>query len=211
MVDTEETEDASADSSESGEAASSEPDAFFNEEFEGELSNWSYFFAKGAESLMNIKSEAGRMVFEINGKYSQIRLLYNPYLYTDVRLDTKVENRGKNSNNVSLICRYSDDGWYEFMISNEGTYAIVVHDAVSNLEVNLHNGGSTAILSGKNINEYTAFCVGNTLSLYVNGVKLHALTDNKYGMRDGQVGMAVSSYEALPIIVEMDWFNISQP
>jgi hypothetical protein len=49
---------------------------------------------------------------------------YDPYVYEDVRIDARVINRGVNNNNVSLVCRYTDSGWYEFNIANNGLYWI---------------------------------------------------------------------------------------
>ncbi|PJH76628.1 MAG: hypothetical protein CO064_00220, partial [Anaerolineae bacterium CG_4_9_14_0_8_um_filter_58_9] len=65
--------------------------------------------------------------------------------------------------------------------------------------------------SGRDVNEYTAICSGETLALYINGIEAKTFTEKRYRLREGQVGIGVSSYDALPIIVNMDWVTISEP
>jgi len=42
---------------------------------------------------------------------------YAEQLYDDVRLDMNVDNLGVNSQNVSLVCRMTEAGWYEFSVA----------------------------------------------------------------------------------------------
>ena len=75
-----------------------------------------------------------------------------------------MENRGENTNNVSLICRYTDDGgWYEFNIFSSGLYKILVFDAVHNEYRLLAEGGSKDIRIGKKANQYGAQCMGEVV------------------------------------------------
>jgi hypothetical protein len=75
------------------------------------------------------------------------------------------------------------------------------------------NGGTTSLKQGKEINEYTMVCEGKTISMFVNGVelKLSPVTDNTYGLREGSVGFNISSINVTPVIVEVDWFKVSEP
>jgi hypothetical protein len=121
------------------------------------------------------------------------------------------DNRGKNNNNVSLICRESDEGWYEFNIANNGLYNILAYIDADRRYYNIYNGGSNAIKTGKDINVYTASCSGTELSLTINGVLAKKIKDSKYNLRDGKVGFSVSSFDVIPILVELDSFTVSQP
>lgn len=112
---------------------------------------------------------------------------------------------------VGLVCHYSDYGWYEFSISNGGEWWIWAYDAYGNGYDMLASGGSMAVRMGKDVNEYVVLCEGNTLSLYINGQHTHTLTDKNYAFREGQVGLGVSSFDVLPIIMEWDWVEIAQP
>jgi hypothetical protein len=193
------------------EAPAEAPD-YFTEEFDGLIPDWTYFLMSGDENKMTLESGNGILLFNLTGEDLYVYLLYDPYTYTDVRIDARVENRGFNTNEVSLICRYDPDyGWYEFAIGNDGLYTIYAYDGTTQQYETLFSGGSTAIHSGKDVNEYTAICKGNTLALYINGVEARTITEKRFGFRDGQVGISTSSFDVLPIIVEWDWVIISEP
>jgi hypothetical protein len=161
---------------------------------------------------MDLYTEDGYLVFDLHGENQWVYVLYDEYLYSDVRLDVLAENRGKNTNNVSLICNYSDDeGWYEFNISNGGIYNIYVYSEIENNYIRLANGGSTHVNTGRSENIYTAICQGNQLALYVNSFLEREVTDNTYNLSEGQVGVSVSSFDVLPILVNIDYISIDIP
>lgn len=190
----------------------SEPEAYFIEEFEGDLSSWSYFLMNGDENKMDLYTDNGRLVFDLQGTNQWVYLLYDEYNYSDVRIDVYAENLGKNTNSVSLICNYSDRfGWYEFNISNGGLYDLLVYSEQDGRYFTLANGGSKNIRIGRDVNIYTAICQGNKLSLYINGVLEREFVDTKHKLREGLVGLSVSSFDVLPILVEVDYFAISVP
>jgi hypothetical protein len=192
--------------------APAEAPAYFTEEFDTEIPDWTYFVQHGDESKMDLYTENGRLIFNLNGEGIYTYLMYDPYTYSDVRIDAQAENRGFNNNEVSLVCRYDPDyGWYEFSIANNGLYKIWAFDALTNNYELLFDGGSTDIRSGKDVNEYTAICQGNTLSLYINGVEARSINETRFAFREGQVGISTSSFEVLPIIVEWEWVTISEP
>jgi len=189
-----------------------EPQAYFIEEFDDDLSSWSYFLMNGDENKMDLYTDYGRLVFDLQGSNQWVYVLYDEYYYSDVRIDVQAENLGKNTNNVSLICNYSDRfGWYEFNITNGGMYSILVYSEIDGDYFTLASGGSTNVRMGRDVNTYTAICQGNQLSLYVNGVFEREHVDTKYNLREGLVGVSVASFEVLPILVELEYFSISVP
>ncbi len=193
------------------EAPAEAPD-YFTEEFDDLIPNWTYDVKHGDATQLDIHTDNGVLVFNITGEDLYAYLMYDPYIYKNVRIDVFADNRGKNTNDVVLVCRYSEEGWYEFNISNGGLWTVWVNDKLTGGGyLSLNSGGSTAIRSGRDTNEYTAICNGNTLSLYINGREITSFTEKKYNLRDGQVGIGVSSYSVLPIIVEFDWVTISEP
>ena len=122
----------------------------------------------------------------------------------------KLKTVEKNTNNISLLCRVSDEGWYEFSVANNGLWWIWAYDQYDDHYTSLASGGSTAVNMGKGINEFTIKCFGETLSLYINGVETHVMTEKNFAFRDGQVGIGVSSFDVLPIKVEFDWIAINE-
>ncbi len=197
---------------------------FFTEEFEESADLWSYFIIDGYqeknrlveedEPKVSVRTDRGYLIFEINKNFQYVYVTYDPYVYTDVRIDVRAENFGVNNNNVSLICRYTDQGWYEFNIANNGLYWIYYAEWKPSKQVSYHliaNGGSNKIRMGKDVNEYTAICKGRTLQLFINGYETKTLTENRFALREGQAGVSVSSFNALPVHVEFDWVKIIQP
>ncbi len=193
---------------------------FFTEEFDNPLtSDWDVLTvsdsAKADPDKVTVEANDGKLVWNFDSEYVYYYLFYNAFNYDDVRLDLRADNRGRNNNNISLICRYDPNvGWYEFNIANNGLYTIFFAEVKSNGNISykrIVNGGSNAIKQGKEVNEYGIACKGTELTLYINGDETKSITEKNYGLRSGQVGVSVSSFNVLPILIEMDWIKISEP
>lgn len=198
-----------------------EAQQFFTDEFDSG-SNWTYFVVDGASSTITTEDnpnlgvlfENGLLTFDLQDEGLWVYSTYQSFEYDNVRLDTRVNNRGVNNNNVSLICRLTDSGWYEFNIANNGLYWILAASIDSDKRVSydlIYNGGSNDIKSGKETNEYTAVCDGTELSLFINGEEARTVTDSKYNLPSGLVGVSVSSFDVLPVTVDFEWVKISEP
>ena len=193
-----------------------EPQPFYIEEFNGDLSNWSTFVTSGNEDRMKIYTDNSKMVFDLNDPNSDLYAyaVLNDFTYTDVKMEATASNRGVNDNNISLICRYTDRGWYEFNIANSGLYWIYAYDSIGAVAKGynqLYAGGSTAIKGGQDTNSYVATCKGNKLSLSINGVDIRTITENQFRFEKGKIGLSVSSFQVLPVKIEFDSLKISQP
>lgn len=192
---------------------------FFTEEFDTPLSGWDILTVTGSDKAdadkVKVEPRDGKLVWDFDSESLYYYLFYNGYTYDDVRLDLRADNRGRNNNSISLICRYDPEvGWYEFNIANSGVYDITYAEVKSNGDIAynyISDGGSNAIKQGKDVNEYGISCKGNELTLYINGDEVKTVTEKKYALRSGQVGMSVSSFNVLPILIEMDWVKISEP
>lgn len=189
--------------------ASASGDVAFVTDFNGDLADWTYFLMNGEDDGFDAYVENSKLHFDIGDQNTWIYLLNDQIEMADVRIDTIAENLGRNNNNVSLICRYSDRGWYEFNIANNGEYTILRYDSRSNAYNTLFTGGSTAIKTGQGSNEYIAVCEGDTLSLYINGVETRSVKDSTFD--SGLAGLSVSSFNVTPIIVDFDYFILSIP
>jgi hypothetical protein len=193
---------------------------FFTEEFDSPLSSdWSIFTVTGSDDAdpdkVTVEAEDGMLVWDFDSEYLYYYLFYNAFEYEDVRLEVRADNRGRNNNSVSLICRYDPDrGWYEFNITNGGLYDILYAEITSNGNISYNeitNGGSNAIRQGKDVNEYAIECVGNELTLYINGDEVNSINERTYDLRKGQIGVSVSSFNVLPIQIDMDWIKVNEP
>lgn len=188
---------------------------FFTEEFDQDPgANWTMdVIGPGAEAnAASVKTEFtnGRMRVELPKNDLYFYYTFGGYTYDNVRLDLRADNRGVNTNNVSLFCRLSDDGWYEWSVGSGGDWYLYAVTTKYNL---ITNGGTTFLKQGKEVNEYSMVCKDKTISMFVNGqeIKQSPITDNQYGLREGSVGFNISSLNVTPVIVEVDWFKISEP
>jgi hypothetical protein len=114
---------------------------------------------------------------------------------------------GPNDNAYGVICRYqSVENFYVFLISGDGYYAIGKYQSGSNQVTYLSGDGqyqfSEAINQGVATNQIRASCVGNELSLIVNGLPVTSVTDPTFVT--GDVGLGVSTFELGTIVVEFD-------
>jgi hypothetical protein len=193
---------------------------FFTEEFDSSLSSdWDILTVTGSDAAdpdkVTVDSQGGKLVWDFESEYVYYYLFFNGFTYEDVTVDVRADNRGRNNNSISLICRYDPEvGWYEFNIANNGLYDIIYAEVASDGDIDYNtivNGGSNSIKQGKEVNEYSITCKGDELSLRINGDDVKTITEKKYGLREGQVGMSVSAFNVLPILIEMDWFKISEP
>jgi hypothetical protein len=193
---------------------------FFTEEFDNPVSgDWDILTVTGSNDAnpdkVTVEADGGKLVWNFDSEYVYYYMFYNAFDYEDVRLDVRADNRGRNNNSISLICRYDPDiGWYEFNIANSGVYDILYAEVTDNGDISystIANGGSNSIKQGKEVNEYAISCQGTELTLFINGDEVKQINEKNYGLRSGQVGMSVSSFNVLPILIEMDWVKISEP
>ena len=187
---------------------------YFTEEFDSDP-QWNYFLTSGDEEKVSVTFDDSLMIFNLDALSIYAYYIYEAFDYRDVRIDLRAENRGKNNNNISLVCRASDaEGWYEFSTEGGGLWYLyaVVPGSDGRLRYNtIDSGGVKALRQGKETNEFTMICNSNEITLGVNGVEIKKVKENKFALRDGFVGFNVSSLNVTPIVVEVDWFQVSEP
>ena len=212
-VATEEPTVAATEAQATEEAATTEAEPYFLDEFDsGDFSNYSYdIFGNGDPELVTIDSGDGVLMFDHEGTDLYSYVYYDPYTYTDVRIDLEAENLATNDNSVNIMCRYDPEkGWYEFDIDNDGEWYLYEYDAVvAQGYVKLDDGGSTAINMGRDTNIYTVICQGDELTLLINGT-LARTVENK-DIKEGQIGFGVSSYNSYPVKINFNWLQVSEP
>jgi len=195
------------------EESSPSTEQFFKEEFDSSaaLDNWdSFTLGDGSDSDLVVEQEDDHLLVDLGDENLYFYYMYLPYEYDDVSLTMSAENRGRNNNNVSLVCRMNSDGtnWYEFSVESGGLWYLYAVDDGYNI---VANGGTNALKQGKEVNEYQLVCDGDEISMYINGDEVKTLEETKYGFNEGLVGFNISSLNVLPITVEVNWFDISKP
>lgn len=187
---------------------------FFVEEFDATYNpdNWQYFtLGTGDEDNLVIEQQDDYMLFDLGDEDVYMYFMYGAYTYEDVSLRLNAENRGRNNNNISLVCRMNSEGtqWYEFSVESGGVWYLY---AVDNGKYNIMaNGGTNALKQGREVNQYQLDCTGDEMTMYVNDQKIQTFQDRRFLFDDGFVGFNISSLNVLPITVNVNWFEIAQP
>ena len=186
---------------------------FFTEEFDSEdaLANWeSFSLGSGEDRNLVIEQEDDHLLFDLGDEDLYVYYIYTPYEYEDVSIQLNAENRGRNNNNVSLVCRLNPDAqqWYEFSVESGGLWYLYAVDGKYN---RISNGGTKFLKQGREVNEYAMTCEGDEITLFINDEEIAHVTDSIYAFNSGLVGFNISSLNVLPITVEVNSFEISEP
>ncbi len=130
-----------------------------------------------------------------------------------MRVDAQVEVRAGNDGTVGVVCRYSQtDGWYEFNIYADQTYMLMYGQWLSPgiaRYTPLHRVSSEKIKVGAN--QIGLVCQGDTLTPYINNVRMQVYEENKVGLTNGNIGLTASSFADVPFIAAFDWVKVSEP
>lgn len=155
---------------------------------------------------------SGRLNVVADSDQTYVYSLYDAYFsgtFEDVTVWATVEKTGgPNRNNIALICRANDEGWYEFAITSGGLWELWLYDYDDGYEL-LGEGGSNAINLQLAVNELALDCIGDELTLWANGSEVGSVTNNRYS--EGQVGVGVSSFDLPGVEVEIDDFFVTWP
>jgi hypothetical protein len=135
--------------------------------------------------------------------------------FSDVIINVRTEQLdGPDDNAYGVICRYqSPENFYVFLISGDGYYAIGKYQTGSSQIQYLTGDGqyvaSDLINQGQSGNQIRASCVGNQLSLTVNGLPLATVADPTFVT--GDIGLAVSTFRPGTAVVQFNDLRVIAP
>jgi hypothetical protein len=169
-------------------------DVMFAPDF-GDLSDWMDFAwsLDTGEDTSDYTFEARKssLHLEVSPDRTIVYALYGHDMpKADVQIDVDTVTTGPDRNNIAVACRTSKDGWYHLSIDSSGLWGIYIYTHKEGFRL-LRNGGSTAIHMIQRANHLTAVCQGDTLSLYINDVKVGTAKDPTYA--EGGVGLSLAS------------------
>ena len=187
---------------------------FFTENFDVVPLAWS-IIQTGNKTSPQIKAEGGTLTFDLNMPYTWTYAIYDTHDYKDIRIDAYFESRGASPESTGLVCRYSEqNGWYEFNISTDGTYNILhgqwMAQGIASYTP-IINDTSEYLKRGEMQYELVLTCQQNALWLYINQKLFRKVDVTRYGLSEGKMGLAVSSFENTPVISVFDWVKVSEP
>ncbi len=135
--------------------------------------------------------------------------------FSDVIVSAQVRQvSGPDDNAFGAICRYqNEENFYIFLISGDGYYMIGKYES-GNTQIQYLTGEGEFVFSeiinqGVATNQFRASCIGETLSLSVNGIPLVSVNDSTFVT--GDVGLGASTFELGTAVVQFDDFRVLAP
>ncbi|MBN2549114.1 MAG: trypsin-like peptidase domain-containing protein [Anaerolineales bacterium] len=188
--------------------ASQSGEAFFTTQFDSP-DYWNTLRIPDSDAYRAFTDD-GKLYLEISPAKVGLYTFYDLVLQnSDVRVETYAQKvAGPNTNNISVVCRATDAGWYEFSMTSGGYWYIWLYTKADGFQL-LKKGATTAIQMKNQPNQIAATCIGNVLTFIINGIEVGSASDRTYP-GGGQVG--VSIYAEYPDLgVEFDWFTATVP
>ncbi|MBK7216229.1 MAG: hypothetical protein IPH95_03955 [Candidatus Promineofilum sp.] len=187
------------------------PDFLFADDFSGEFDcGWALYDRGGGAAA--IDNAAMQLAV---GQPGQLWWTNPGRDFDDVVITTEARQvDGPNDNAYGVICRYqNEENFYAFMVSGDGYYAIGKYqsgvETVTYLTPDAQFQPSDAINVGVASNELRVSCVGNQLSMEVNGIPLLSVTDPTFVT--GDIGLAAATLQQGTAIVEFDNVRVTTP
>lgn len=185
--------------------------SLFEDNFEGEADcGWVLYNQSG--SVVAIEEGSLRLSTSQPGQiwWTNPRRIFNDTVITVQARQTA----GPNDNAYGVVCRYQDpQNFYIFLVSGDGFYAIGKYISSSTQVIYLTPDGqyqfSDIINQGVATNQLRVSCIGNELSLSVNGIPLLTTTDDSFA--SGDIGLGVSTLAPGTAVVEFDNLRVIAP
>jgi hypothetical protein len=133
--------------------------------------------------------------------------------FTDVSVEVSATKiGGPDENDFGIICRYLDiSNFYYLFIGSDGFFGIAaISDGNPPELIGMESMSfSGRINQGFETNVIRADCVGESLTLSVNGTVLADVTDNRF--TSGDVGLIAGTFDEAGADIQFDNFIVRQP
>ena len=213
-----------------GQDAATEEKTEIEEKFEGDI------FEEGWESRVLIGNPDGnylnqnrkRLSFTLPATEAFVMLVNQEVPFSDVHVEGTFDNLRSTQATAAVMCRYSEDGWYELRIGlsgNEaGSYKLMKYDAYlkdqyKNPYVLLHPGMDRYMtgdiqLGPNKKNTIGLVCNGDEFRVFINGKeqfpkKNGKITDDQF--EEGASGFSIQSYGKGIVDVDVTKFTAIVP
>ena len=192
----------------------------YTEEFDGDTSQWYTWVAAGDASKNFTELKPGSVVFSLPSTETYAYFANEDYTYENVYVEANMTAKVYGDNGLAVVCRKSDDGWYELRIHTTGQYAgsFEVYRYDQNLKnekknpyVNLMQGiprvFSVDVLNGSKTNTIGLLCSGEYITPIINSVRQTLpkgveITDNM--LTSGEIGVGAMSFANGKVEVQVD-------
>jgi hypothetical protein len=187
-----------------------DPSILFQDDFSTKDGEWDEVSVAG-EGITNYSNEA----YQIRVETANTDVWANPsgQSFTDVRVEVSAQKvtGGTDNNDFGVVCRYKDElNFYFFIISSDGYYGIgkVVEGQQELIGMDSMLPSDT-INQGDATNTVRGDCIGETLTLFVNGEQVDSQSDT--GIKEGNVGLMAGTFDDTPTDILFDNFVVRKP
>jgi len=131
--------------------------------------------------------------------------------FADVRMEVDAGKLGgPDANRIGLVCRFTNDTYYFFMISSDGFYGIGIFAGGQGVLLGQSEmQPDSNIKKGLAVNHLRADCAGDRLTFYVNGFQIASAQDST--LKAGDVGLLAGTFDQPGVDVIFDNFVALKP
>ena len=185
------------------------PNAIFADDFSNPNSGWGIWTEDANGSFVAYQNNGLRILV----KDQQFDYWSRPgKRFVDARIEVDaIKLAGPDDNDFGLLCRYQDkDNHYQFLISSDGYAGIIkVADGKYSMLTGTDMVYTQAIRQGEALNHIQADCVGQALTLSVNGEVVAQTQDSSFAA--GEVGVIAGTDSDPGVDIFFDNFVVSNP
>lgn len=183
------------------------PPLYFTDEFTSASSYW-IFSQTGGINLPTTTFENDSLRIDISSSDTWMIGIHSANTYNNVFIKAKANITPTGS--FGLICRYNENGWYEFNIYSDGTYNLLygkhlTEGVAKYIPLSTEFSGHITPSSQMGLH-----CQDNFLLLYVNENLVKRVDVTNYGLGEGKIGITASSLTESPININFEWIQVSQ-
>lgn len=196
----------------------------FHDEMDQDISSdWGLKVVSGLKEQLALSQESSHARIELSSNPNDATFIFlnKDKNYQDVVVQAEMEYLESSDTFVGVICRASEDGWYEFRINNQGYYQVLKYDQyLKDQGKNAYEDlvreqlRSPAIKTGKETNVLSLSCVGNQLQVFVNGQQIFkdsvplVIEDDDF--TEGTIGFGLAAYGSSTDI-SINWVETLKP
>ena len=196
----------------------------FRDDLDQDVSaDWGLKVVSGLQEQLLLTQNNGQVRIELlqNPNDANFLFINRDKTYEDVVVQAEFEYRNTTDTFVAVVCRVTDEGWYELRVNNAGHFQLLkfsqyLADQGKNAHETLSGQVSraTSFKTGKEPNVISLSCVGNQISAFINGEQLIkdrvplVVEDDSFS--SGSIGFGISATGSTTDII-VDWVEAIKP
>ncbi len=187
---------------------SSRPNVIFADDFSNPASGWETW--GDANGSYVVYQNGGLRILVMDKQFDYWSRPGKRFSDVQIEVDA-IKLAGPNDNDFGLICRYQDkNNFYALLVTSDGYAGILkVEEGKYKVVSGTQLVASAQVHTGEALNHLQANCVGQTLTLLVNGQSVAKVQDASFAA--GEVGVIAGTNANPGVDIFFDNFIVSKP